>query len=93
MAAIENTSYLTGISTLQPGDSLYLYTDGVVEACNIDNELYKTSRLKAILEGCGEDDPETMLKKVREDVDAFVGDAPQFDDMTMLAFKYYGKRE
>ncbi len=93
MAAIENTSYLTGIATLKPGDSLYLYTDGVVEACNSDNELYKTSRLKALLEGCGEDDPETMLKKVREDVDAFVGDAPQFDDMTMLALKYYGKPE
>ena len=93
MAAIENTSYLTGITTLQPGDCLYLYTDGVVEACNTNEELYKTSRLKALLGSCGEDDPETILKKVREDVDAFVGDAPQFDDMTMLAFKYFGKQE
>ena len=38
-------------------------------------------------------DPETMLKTVRADIDEFVGDAPQFDDITMLGFKYIGSEK
>ena len=78
---------------LDPGDSLYVYTDGVTEATRGDNTLFGTDRMIDSLNKNPDADPETMLKKVRADIDEFVGDAPQFDDITMLGFKYLGSEE
>ena len=78
---------------LEPGDSLYVYTDGVTEATRSDNELFGTDRMKASLNKNPDADPKTMLETVRADIDEFVGDAPQFDDITMLGFKYIGSEK
>ena len=78
---------------LDPGDSLYVYTDGVTEATRSDNVLFGTDRMIASLNKDPEADPKTMLETVRDDIDEFVGDAPQFDDITMLGFKYMGSEE
>ncbi len=78
---------------LEPGDSLYVYTDGVTEATRSDNELFGTGRMTASLNKNSDADPKTMLETVRADIDEFVGDAPQFDDITMLGFKYMGSEK
>ncbi len=75
---------------MDPGDSLFVYTDGVPEATSEDDELYGTDRMLNALNRDVEADAETVLKNVRADVDAFVKNAPQFDDLTMLCFQYEG---
>ena len=79
--------------TLQfnPGDSVFVYTDGVPEANNLSEELYGLQRLEAALGGLDDPSPQDVLEAVRADVDAFVGAAKQFDDLTMLCMKYLGK--
>jgi len=78
---------------LEPGDCLYVYTDGVTEATRSDNELFGTDRMTASLNKNPDANPKTMLETVRADIDEFVGDAPQFDDITMLGFKYMGSEK
>ena len=76
--------------TLAPGQELFLYTDGVPEATNADKVLYGTDRMMEILNKNTRLDPQQLLAVVKEDVDHFVGDAPQFDDLTMLCVRYNG---
>ena len=75
---------------LRPGDSLFVYTDGVTEATNTGNELYGAERLLNAMNRDPEAPPEVLLDTVRQDIDAFVGGAPQFDDITMLGLRYMG---
>ncbi len=75
---------------LNPGDSLYVYTDGVTEATRADDVLFGIDRMLEALNKNPDADPKTMLENVRSDIDLFVGEAPQFDDITMLGFKYLG---
>ena len=79
--------------TLQfdPGDSIFVYTDGVPEANNLSEELYGLERLETALSRLGDPSPQEVLEAVRADVDAFVGAAKQFDDLTMLCMEYKGK--
>ena len=75
---------------LRPGDAIFLYTDGVTEATDRNNTLFGTERMIAALNRAGDDNPETVLNIVKQEIDAFVGDAPQFDDITMLCLRYLG---
>ena len=75
---------------LKPGDMLFVYTDGVTEATNADEELFGEERMLEALNRNGEAGTEELLPAVKEAIDDFVGEAPQFDDITMLAFKYKG---
>ncbi len=75
---------------LNPGDRLFVYTDGVPEATNANNELFGAERMLAALNGSEDGSPEGILRSVREAIDGFVGDAPQFDDITMMGFCYNG---
>ncbi|MBR2824040.1 MAG: SpoIIE family protein phosphatase [Clostridia bacterium] len=77
---------------LQPGDQLFVYTDGVPEATNAQEELFGTDRMLDALNQEPETNPEKLLSNVRGAVDAFVKDAEQFDDMTMLSLTYKGAR-
>ena len=76
---------------LQPGDSLFVYTDGVTEATNLDCELYGTDRLLAALNNSPDADAKTLLENIKADIEDYVDDADQFDDITMLGFRYLGK--
>ena len=78
---------------LRPGDSLYLYTDGVAEATNVEKKLYGTDRMIDALNRHAEETVEELLPSMKREIDAFVGDAPQFDDITMLALHYGGREE
>lgn len=78
---------------LEPGSSLFVYTDGVPEATDTHEELFGTDRMLDALNREPGANPEQILHNVRENVDGFVKDAEQFDDMTMLCLKYKGKRD
>ena len=75
---------------LAPGAKLFVYTDGVPEAANEEAELFGTARLQAALNDAAAGTPEQILRQVRAAVDAFVGRAEQFDDLTMLCLEYRG---
>ena len=88
LAGMENIRYKCGSLQLSPGDRIFQYTDGVTEATNAAKELYGMERLEQVLRDNGEKPPEELLPAVKRDIDAFVGEAPQFDDITMLCLEY-----
>ena len=69
---------------LNPGDKLFVYTDGVPEATDGSGEMFGTDRMITALRSCADNTPEEILQGVRSAVDSFVGDAEQFDDLTMM---------
>ena len=75
---------------LNPGDSIFVYTDGVAEATNGDDELYGTERMLSALNSEPDAQPEQVLTNVMNDITGFVDGAEQFDDITMLCFRYMG---
>ncbi len=91
LAAMEGYPYRAQEMQLEPGDMIYLYTDGVTEATDSNNELYGESRLKDALNAQDWYSMEKLCKGIKKDVDAFVGEAPQFDDITMLAIRWQPK--
>ncbi len=93
LAGMEGVGYRVQEAKLAPGSTIFLYTDGVTEATNAENQLYGESRLLRVLNAGGKESMDELCRMVKEDVDRFVGDAPQFDDITMLALRYIGKPE
>lgn len=85
LAGMEGSKYRKNELQLMPGDSIYLYTDGVTEATDNDTELYGENRLLNFVNSFERISPEILCKGVKADVDKFVDTAPQFDDITMLA--------
>ena len=79
--------------SLQPGAKLFLYTDGVPEATDANGELFGTDRMLGALNKDASASPEQILKNVRSDVDGFVKEAEQFDDLTMLCVEYRGNHD
>ena len=75
---------------MKPGDRIFVYTDGVPEATNGSGEMYGTDRALAVLNRDKDSSCEKLLKDIWEDVGTFVGEAEQFDDLTMLALEYRG---
>ena len=75
---------------LHPGDSIFVYTDGVPEAKNTAEEMFREERLAATLNQDPDSGPEELIHRLKEAVDRFAGGAEQFDDITMLCIKYYG---
>ena len=75
---------------LHPGDKIFLYTDGVPEATNANQELFGVDRMLSALNSDVNASPEQILKNVRAAVDGFVSGAEQFDDLTMLCLEYKG---
>ncbi|MGN1099220.1 MAG: SpoIIE family protein phosphatase [Christensenellales bacterium] len=93
LAGMDGTFYKKHELKLAPGDEIFLYTDGVTEATDTEGKLYGEDRLaRAVSQAAG--DPRKLCEYVRADVDGFVGDAEQFDDITMLCMKMnYTKSE
>ena len=75
---------------LHPGDSLFVYTDGVTEAANPAKEMFGEERLAETLNRYAEEKPEELIGHVHDDVNRFADSAEQFDDITMLCMKYNG---
>ena len=92
LGAMEISKYKTYEFTLEPGDALFVYTDGVPEATNIDNEQFSEERLSKALNKNPEASCKDLIDNMTNDISEFVKDAPQFDDITMLAMRYKGKK-
>ena len=90
VATMEGMRFKEHDFQLNPGDSLFVYTDGVAEATNAQNELFGGERLIDSLNVDPEAKPETVLSNVMHGIDVFVAEAEQFDDITMLCLKYNG---
>ena len=100
LAAIGGLSYVRHVIRLNPGDSLFLYTDGVTEAIDMRTEMFEEARLEKALSSApvGEGQgmwvaPRELCRTVRDALGAFVGETPQFDDITMLALLWRGQPE
>ena len=76
---------------LEPGDSIFVYTDGVPEATNDKDELFGTERMTAALNEEPDASPDRIIANVRSAVGAFEGETEQFDDLTMLCIEYKGQ--
>ena len=92
LAGIEGIPYRRHELSMQPGDTLFLYTDGVTEATNGQDELFGEGRLREVLSSRARCDVEGLCKSVHTSVQEFVGVAPQFDDITVLALHFVGRK-
>ena len=92
LAGMEGVRYRVGELELYPGDRLFLYTDGVPEATNAENKLYGEDRLLAFMNQHALTEATAFLPALKANIDEFVGEAPQFDDITMLMFDYKPKQ-
>lgn len=84
--------YENRVFELRPGDSIFVYTDGVPEATNGAEDMFGPDRLQAALNQNADAPPEELVRRVGEEANRFVDGAPKFDDMTMLCLKYRGQR-
>ena len=90
VATMEGLRFKEHSFELNPGDRLFVYTDGVAEATNASDELFGTDRMLAVLNKNPNASPLELLQNVKQGINEFVADAPQFDDITMLSFAYEG---
>ena len=90
IGGMEEIKYHNYELQMKPGSKLFVYTDGVAEASNSQDELFGTERMLEALNSEPDADPVTLLGNVKKAVDRFVGDAEQFDDLTMLCLEYKG---
>ena len=93
LGVMENMTFEGYDMHLDPGDCLYVYTDGIPDAINMDEEQYGTGRMLEVLNEFRDAPMNGILLAVKSDIDEFVGNAKQFDDITMLGFRYYGPED
>lgn len=91
--ALPGESYEDYIFRLSPGSKLFVYTDGVVEAHNVKNELLGAEELINELNKGVEDTPEVSVKRILKLINDFAGECDQFDDITMLSLWYKGEQQ
>jgi sigma-B regulation protein RsbU (phosphoserine phosphatase) len=93
IGAMEGMVYKEERDRLEPGDLLFLYTDGVTEAMDVDHHLFSDDRLQDLLASLETDDADTAVDQTVSAVRAFEGEAEQADDITVLGLRYQGKPE
>ncbi|MCR5844721.1 MAG: PP2C family protein-serine/threonine phosphatase [Oscillospiraceae bacterium] len=91
VGALAKSGYRDYEIKMAPGDAVFVYTDGVPEANNAEGAFYGMERLTAALNEIAGQAPRQILEGIKENVDAFTGEARQFDDLTMLCLEYRGK--
>ena len=90
LGVFEDTEFEIYDTIMNPGDIIYLYTDGVTEAINKDNEMFGEERLYNCLNNINSTELPEIANKVKESINEFVNSYAQSDDITMLIFKYNG---
>src|SRR5215831_8068953 len=93
LGLVEQSPYASGWMVLAPGEALLLYTDGVTEAIDLSETLYSDQRLAQFLETNRRSAPRQIIGDLVSDVRQFAGAAPQSDDITVLALRYFGTTE
>ena len=92
IGAMDTVKYRDVEIQLDPGDKLFLYTDGIPEATNSDNKMMNLEGMLRSLNVHKNETPQGILEGVIKDVNSFVGDAPQFDDITAVCLEMKGKK-
>jgi serine phosphatase RsbU (regulator of sigma subunit) len=87
LGIVAETSYESATVTLEEGDWLVIFTDGVVEAADPHDEEYGETRLISVLQGGTDLPPVKLLSRIMVDLDIFAGNTPQHDDMTCVVVK------
>ncbi len=87
---MKDLEYEDLIFELKSGDSLFTYTDGLPEATNAEDQRLELEGMMTGINKHKDDEPSELLADIQKEVDAFVKEAPQFDDLTMMILKYYG---
>ena len=90
IGAMEGIRYKEYEIRMNPGDRIFVYTDGVTEATDMQNQLFGTGRMLASLNANRDASGEDLLRNLKQDIDTFVGEASQFDDVTMMTLLYNG---
>ena len=90
VGVLPDSRYSVHSFLLCPGDSFFVYTDGVPEAVNAQNELFGEERMLSVLNGNKDADMKTLLVRVSDGIDEFSGSPEAYDDITMIGFKYFG---
>lgn len=90
LAGLEGIPYNQESIQLHKGDSIYLYTDGVTDTINMQEEMYGEDKLENVLNLHKAETPEEILKAIKKELEMFAGEAEQFDDVTMLCMEYRG---
>ncbi len=80
-------SFETASVVLHPGDRIVMYTDGITEAMNMQEEEFGEEKLKNILRSTPDLSAQELMEKIRTDVEIFSGEAPQADDITVVVLK------
>ena len=92
LGGMNGSRYKEDTYLLQPGDSLFVYTDGVAEASNAEDELFGMDRMLTSLNKSPHASPDELIQILLDDIEEFTGDREQFDDITMLAFRFNGQQ-
>ena len=92
VGVFEDTKYTVQEVSIQPESTIFLYTDGLTEAKNVEHKLFGLERVQAMLNTCADNGPKEILEKITQSVNGFVKDAEQSDDLTMLAIRYTPKQ-
>ena len=90
IGGIPSVRYKEFTLQMEPGDKIFVYTDGVPEATAASGEMFGLERMTDALNTCADGSPDEILRTVKSAVDEFVGDAEPFDDMTMMCLEYKG---
>lgn len=90
IGGMEGMHYQDTTIQLEPGDGIYLYTDGVPEATDSENRQFGMERMIRVLNDRSRPEPQRILEDMKTAMNSFVGQAPQFDDITMLCLRYDG---
>ena len=92
IGGMEGVDYTEYTLQMEPGSKLFLYTDGLPEAANADQEMFGLDRALDCLNGASDRSPRKIVENMQGAVSVFVGDEEQFDDLTMLCVQYLGKK-
>ncbi len=90
LATVDGIQFREREFTLQPGDTVFVYTDGATDAVNRDKTLFGDALLTETVNEYKDNSPKDLVLNVRAAIDGFAGDEFQFDDITLLVFKYNG---
>ena len=91
IGGMEGMKYVNETIQLKNGDTVFVYTDGVPESTNSENKLFGNERMLEVLNEHPDDEPSRILNSMKSSTAEFSGEAPQFDDLTMLCVRYLGR--
>jgi sigma-B regulation protein RsbU (phosphoserine phosphatase) len=87
LGMFDQASYTTGLATIEPGDTLVLFSDGITEAENVSGRPFDDAGLEAVVAANADRDPEALGRKILDAVTAHAGDVRLADDLTTLVLK------